>query len=270
MTEETPRRLRLGLALGAGAARGWAHVGVLRVLQQAGIEPDVVCGTSIGAMVGAFYVTGQLNELEQWGRGLGWREMVALADVRLGGGLFQGRKLVELLRQRLSDPGIEQLPKPFACVCTELNTGREVWLRNGSLVDAVRATIAVPGVLAPVRHEGRVLVDGALLNPVPVSVCRALGADVVLAVDLNAYLYSGRKGKRGLPSAMDALTTGLNIVQWRITQSRFANDPADVVLRPDLSALSAMDFHRHAPALAAGRLAAEQALPALLQALHPA
>ncbi|WP_058616564.1 patatin-like phospholipase RssA [Tepidimonas taiwanensis] len=295
------RRPRIGLALGSGAARGWAHIGVLRVLQEAGIEPDIVCGTSIGALVGAAYAAGELDRLEPWVRSLGWQQVVGLIDLRLGGGLIEGGKLVAFFRERFADGGIESLGKPFGCVATDLATGREIWLRDGPVIDAVRASIAIPGVFTPARIDGRLLVDGGLVNPVPVSLCRAMGAEVVIAVDLNWDLMrrrqrvAGRSRTRsrglwegvwarlsgqpddtaeqaasateGPPSLLDVIVTSMNIVQWRITQSRLAGEPADVVIRPALSDIAAMDFHRAAPAIAAGRKAAEQALPALRDAL---
>ncbi|MGQ9724218.1 MAG: patatin-like phospholipase RssA [Tepidimonas sp.] len=293
-------RPRIGLALGSGAARGWAHIGVLRVLEEAGVPIDIVCGTSIGALVGAAYAGGELDRLEPWVRGLGWQQVVGLIDLKMGGGLIEGGKLVEFFRARFADRGIAALDRPFGCVATELGTGREVWLRDGPVIDAVRASIAVPGLFTPAVRDGRLLVDGGLVNPVPVSLCRAMGADVVIAVDLNWYLMvrhqriAGRASpkpqgglidallarlpwrahaasagdaepRRGLemPSVLDVLTTSLNIVQWRITQSRLAGEPADVIVRPMLTDIAAMDFHRGSPAIAAGRKAAEQALPAI-------
>ncbi|TSE28084.1 putative NTE family protein [Tepidimonas thermarum] len=311
-------RPRIGLALGSGAARGWAHIGVLRVLQEAGLEPDIVCGTSIGALVGAAYAAGELDRLEPWVRSLGWQQVVGLIDLKMGGGLIEGGKLVEFFRARFVDRGIAELGKPFGCVATELGTGREIWLREGPVIDAVRASIAVPGVFTPAQVDGRLLVDGGLVNPVPVSLCRAMGADVVIAVDLNWQLMvrrqriagrmaprprgglvdavlarlpwrakpdtaaetaaagdagdarqeaapppSGRASAMEAPSLLDVLTTSLNIVQWRITQSRLAGEPADVIVRPMLTDIAAMDFHRGIPAIAAGRKAAEQALPAI-------
>ena len=281
---------RIGLALGSGAARGWSHIGVIRALEQAGIVPEVVCGTSIGALVGAAYAAGRLTELETWVRGLTWPAIAKdLFDWHLIGGLIQGAKLVDFFRARFDDPGIEHLPKKFACVATELTTGREVWLQEGSVVDAVRASIAMPGLLTPIVRGDRLLVDGGLVNPVPVSLCRALGAEIVIAVDLNWDLI-GRRAKvpelpptvgapmqsglidavfgrfrertisaSALPSVLDVLTTSLNIMQVRITQSRLAGEPADVLVRPRLSGIAAMDFHRAAVAAAEGERAGKQA-----------
>jgi len=186
-------RPRIGLALGSGAARGWAHIGVLEGLKDAGIEPDVVCGTSMGAFVGAAYVTGRLSELKAWACALTRREIASLVDIRLtGGGLIQGEEITALMSQLGIATSIEQAAKPFAAVATSLVTGREIWLRAGPIAQAVRASIGIPGILSPVKHEDDWLLDGGLVNPVPVSVCRALGADILIAVNLNSDLVGRR------------------------------------------------------------------------------
>ena len=184
---------RIGLALGSGSARGWSHIGVIKALERAGIVPDIVCGTSIGALVGAAYAAGEHERLEPWVRSLKWQSVVGLVDWKMGGGLMAGGKLVNFFRSQYADPGIEQLPKAFGCVATDLASGREVWLRSGSVIDAVRASIALPGVFTPAMQDGRLLVDGGLVNPVPVSLCRAMGADIVIAVDLNWELVTRRR-----------------------------------------------------------------------------
>lgn len=179
------RRLKLGVALGGGAARGWAHIGVLRALQKAGYEPDIVTGTSIGALVGAAVAAGELDRFEAWVRRLGLREMVSLLDIGFSGGLLKGERLMSFFHKTYADRPIQALPVPFAAVATDLHTGEEVWLKEDSLSDAVRASIALPGLMAPAIVKDRTLVDGVLVNPVPVTLARALGADVVLAVDLS-------------------------------------------------------------------------------------
>jgi NTE family protein len=185
---------RIGLALGSGSARGWSHIGVIEALAKAGIHPDIVCGCSIGAVVGAAYVAGELPALKDFAQSLTWREIARLLDVRLsGGGLIGGKEIVALLRKMKISQPIASYPKPFAAVATDLENGREVWLRDGPIEEAVRASISLPGILSPARHADRWLVDGGLVNPVPVSVCRALGADVVIAVNLNGDLV-GRHG----------------------------------------------------------------------------
>lgn len=192
---------RIGLALGSGAARGWSHIGVIDALADAGIEPDIVCGTSIGALVGAAHVAGQLPALRQWATAATWREIVGMMDIRLsGGGVMDGRQIVSFLQGLGIEQPIESYGRKFAAVATDLVTGREIWLQSGPIHEAVRASIALPGILSPARIDDRWLVDGGLTNPVPVSVCRALGADVIIAVNLNGDLV-GRRFESGPDSS---------------------------------------------------------------------
>ena len=297
---------RVGLALGGGSARGWAHIGVIRALQDAGVEPDIVCGTSIGSLVGAAYAAGELDELEAWVKSLTWQTVVGLLDFTITAGLIKGIRLIDFFRSHFSDNEIEELQKPFGAVATELATGREIWLREGKVLDAVRASIALPGLFTPVQRNGRLIVDGGLVNPVPVSLARAMGADIVIAVDLSADLM-GRKLRKPLPAAtpprkpgkvashlstmlaklqrgkekddeakpavaipsmLDVMATSINIMQERITRSRLAGEPADVVIQPRLGQMALMDFHRAAPAINEGVRATEQALPQLLYLLQ--
>ena len=183
---------RVGLALGSGAARGWAHIGVLHALDRLGVKPDVVCGTSMGAIVGAAYAAGELDAFERWARSLDWRQVVGYMDLSFRGGLIRARRLFGFIEEALPDRAIESLDLPFAAVGTDLANGQEVWMREGDLLQALRATVALPGLITPARWRGRWLVDGGLVNPVPVSLCRALGADSVIAVDLNTTLLSRR------------------------------------------------------------------------------
>lgn len=179
-------RPKIGIALGAGVARGWTHIGVLKALTRAGIEPDIVAGTSIGALVGGCLVANKLDPLEDFARSLTRRRMISLLDLRFrSSGLIGDSKLANLMLQHLSDRRIEDLDRTFVAVATELTTGHELWLHKGGLIQTIRASYALPGVFAPVALDGRWLIDGALVNPVPVSVARALGARVVIAVNLN-------------------------------------------------------------------------------------
>lgn len=184
---------RIGLALGSGSARGWSHIGVIDALVEAGIEADIVCGTSIGSLVGAAYVAGHLADLRQWAEKATWREIVALMDIQLsGGGVVDGTELVTWLRGLGVNGAIESYAKRYAAIATDLATGREIWLERGLIHEAVRASIALPGILSPAKVDEKWLVDGGLSNPVPVSVCRALGADVIIAVNLNGDLLGRR------------------------------------------------------------------------------
>ncbi|MGV8997899.1 MAG: patatin-like phospholipase family protein [Parvibaculaceae bacterium] len=186
MNQLNKNRTKIGIALGAGVARGWAHIGVMRVLTDAGIHADIVSGTSIGALVGGCYVAGRLGPLEEFARGLTRRRVLGLVDFRFrSSGLIGDAKLAALMTTHLGDLRIEDMERTFVAVATELSTGHEVWLREGSIVQAVRASYALPGVFAPVPVDNRWLIDGAVVNPVPVSVARALGARLVIAVNLN-------------------------------------------------------------------------------------
>lgn len=292
-----PHSPLIGLALGGGSARGWAHIGVIRALHDAGIEPDLVCGTSIGALVGAAYVGGELDRLEAWVRGLRLQTVVGFLDFSLGSGLIKGDRLIGFFRNHFVDRDIRELARPFGAVATDLQRGREVWLREGRVTDAVRASIALPGLFTPALHDGNWLVDGGLVNPVPVSLCRAMGADIVIAVDLNADLLGRHFKSRpvgqdaasatetltdgvmariqsgmtqfGLnhgngprpPTMLDVLASSINIMQVLITRSRLAGEPADVMVTPLLADLGLMEFHRANVAIDAGRRAAEAILP---------
>jgi NTE family protein len=182
-----PRRFKIGLALGAGAARGWVHIGVLRELEASGMVPEVVAGASIGAVVGGCWAGGKLDALEDFALGLTKRRVFSLLDLSFSGaGLIAGGRLRERLEQALGRQRIEDLPTTYAAVATEMGAGHEVWLTRGPLVEAMRASYALPGIFEPVRVGARWLFDGALVNPVPITVCRALGADLVIAVNLVA------------------------------------------------------------------------------------
>lgn len=297
----TPKPI-IGIALGSGAARGWAHIGILQELTRVGIEPDVVCGTSIGAAVGAAYVTDHLETLEAWARRLDRRALWRYLDPRLvtGGGFLEGKRIMDYFRGHLGDQRIEDVRKPFAAVATDLANGHEVWFRNGPILDAVRASIAIPGLFVPVKLDGRWLVDGGLANPVPVSLCRVLGADVVIAVNLNGDLltryrnglvrtnghsgeatwlarWSRKMRKNGvvaqwfagepLPGLINVLSASINIMQDRLIRSRMAGDPPDVILAPRIADIGLLEFERAPDVIAEGRACVQRALPVLEHAL---
>lgn len=191
-------RPRIGLALGAGVARGWSHIGVLRALARHGIKPDVIAGTSIGAVVGGAYAGGKLDQLADWATSVNRLKILSHLDLRLaGGGLIGGDKLATAMREELGEFIIEELPIPFSTIAADLVTGHEVWLRRGDLVEAIRASMSLPGIFHPVLHQGRWLVDGAIVNPVPVSACRALGAQLVIAVNLSGDLIGQIRSNNG-------------------------------------------------------------------------
>lgn len=282
-------RRSIGLALGSGAARGWSHIAVLRELDAQGIRPDVIAGTSIGALVGAAYALDRLDALEDWVRGLRWQDVAGYFDIRLAGGLIAGERLMGALAGLLGDADLADCRIPFAAVATDLETGQERWLREGRVLDAVRASIALPILFSPVRHEDTWLVDGGLVNPVPVSLCRAMGASRVIAVDLMGDAlereslqpapsvlddslvgrvrramadWLGREEEADMPSILDVMGRSINIMELRISRSRLAGDPPDVLLMPRMPQIGLMDFHRAEEAILAGRQAVERAGPA--------
>lgn len=275
---------RIGLALGSGAARGWAHIGVLRALEKRGIVPDIICGTSIGSIVGGFAVCDQLDALESWARNFSQRDMLRYLDVGLPkrGGMLDGRNIMEFFAKHLGDPRIEQLAKPYAAVAANLSTGNEVVFDKGPLLHAMRASMALPGVLTPQAHGDDWLIDGGVANPVPVSACRALGADYVIAVNLNARLLERGHGAARLlsfdpvgdswlgrmsdkvrehvlgaeemakPAMSDVLAGTLIIMQERVLAERMHGDPPDVMLEPDLRDIALFDFDRAEEAIDRG------------------
>jgi NTE family protein len=289
-----PRAPKIGLVLGSGAARGWAHIGVIRALERAGIRPDLVCGTSAGALVGAAYASGNLERLEKWAIRMRVRDVVSFLDVRFNGGLLNGSRLMSFARGIFEERPIERLPIPFGAVATTLETGAETWLRTGSTLEAVRASMAMPGLFSPVPREGATLVDGALTNPVPVSLGRAMGADVLIAVDLSSDVlkrnlvaepepvpdvpHTGQWMHRlrgnltafwGSPqqrshSMLGVVAASLDIMLVRITRSRMAGEPPDVIVAPRLGHLGLFDFERAAEAIKEG----ERAMTAALENLR--
>lgn len=289
-------RPTIGIALGGGAARGWAHIGVLKTLIEAGLEPDIVAGTSIGAVAGACYVTGRLGALEDFACALTRRRIFGFLDVNFAGsGLITGQRLSARLEQHLQEFTIEKLERKFVAVATELGTGHEVWLNKGSLVNALKASFALPGIFRPVQINGRWLIDGALVNPIPVSVCRALGARIVIAVNLNNDIFgkgsvihdqeafaepstpaegaellgsNGRAavhllhrqifGGSGAPGMSAVMMDAINITQDRIARSRLAGDPPDITIGPKTGGIGLFDFHRASEAIELGARAAEK------------
>ncbi len=293
--EANMTRPKIGLALGSGVGRGWAHIGVLRGLEKASIEVDMVAGTSIGALVAGVHLAGHLDALETWARSLNRMRIMRYLDLSMqSGGIIGGRRLSRILTENLGDLSIEHLPKPFIIVATELATGHEIWLRQGHLVEALRASYALPGIFPPVELEGRPLVDGALVNPVPVSVCRAMGARLVIAVNLNAdMLGSDRSGKNGAsgnsgggggkenggtmleslfrrdgtPSMFNVMAAALNILQDRLSRSRLAGDPPDVTIAPRVGHIGLLDFDQAEELIELGEAAVTRSMPFLKEAL---
>lgn len=275
----------IAVALGGGSARGWAHIGVLRAFDEMGLKVEMIAGTSIGALVGGCYLAGKLDELERFARSLTRRRVLGLLDIQFAGsGLFGGMRLTREMQEHMCDVQIESLPKPFVAVATEIATGHEIWLTHGELIAAMRASYSLPGIFEPVECNGKVLVDGALVNPVPVSVCRAYEQPRVVAVNLNYDLF-GRSGvvKHGAPRAemnvratddnaepdtrkptprhvrygiTSVMVESYNIIQDRISRARLAGDPPDYALHPRLADIGMAEFHRASEAIDRGYEAA--------------
>jgi NTE family protein len=284
---------RIGLALGAGAARGWAHIGALHELNAMGLVPDVVVGSSIGALVGGCFAAGRLDELESFARSLNRRRVFGLLDFSFSGaGLIGGDRLRVRLQESIGAMRIEDLPVRFAGVATELGTGHEVWLRRGSLIDAMRASYALPGVFEPVRLGRRWLIDGAVVNPVPVSVARALGAERVVALSIAidgtgrgatrhdgvetelleeieeeaqpaarrvAGLLRRNRSNASAPGLASVMVNAFNITQDRLMRSRLAGDPPDVLINLKVGRVGVFEFDRAEELIALGRDAVRRA-----------
>lgn len=304
--EPKQSRPRIGLALGGGAARGWAHIGILRTLNKAGIKPDVVAGTSMGALAGGAWAANRLDELEDFARSMTKRRMFGFLDWRIGGaGLISGGRLANILSLNFGETNIEDLPLRYAAIATELSSGHEIWLTKGNLIQSMRASYALPGIFSPIKIGGRWLVDGALVNPIPVSAARALGARVVIAVNLHSDVFGkgtviqnngseepaavpvpapqekprgvlrrmlGMKarasqpddGPRGISRVM---MHAFNITQDRISRSRLAGDPPDLMISPKLNNVGLFEFYRAEESIRAGEEAAERALPDIAEAV---
>ena len=302
-SSEKLTRPKIGLALGSGIARGWAHIGIIKVLEEAGYRPQILSGSSIGALAGGCYAAGKIDVLEEFAKTLTPRKMFRLMDVRLGGsGLIQGAKLAAVLREHLEEIKIETLDMQFIAVATELRTGHEIWLREGDLVRAMTASYALPGIFRPIRYDHRWLIDGALVNPVPTSVCRAFGARLVIAVNLNrdafgksstsanlkgenddkdaerisrSLISMGQKtwmqhlfGSRAGPGITTVMMAALNIVQDRLARSRLAGDPPDIQISPKCGHIGLMDFEKAEEAIEAGAEEARRMLPAIEEAME--
>ncbi len=298
---DSAKRPAIGLALGGGVARGWAHIGAVQRLEELGIKPDVIAGTSVGALVGGFWLAGHLPELEHWARSLTKRRMLTYVDFMLtGSGLMGGKRLQKTMQQYLGGKKIEDLPSRFVAVTSELATGHETWLRSGNLAESLEAAYALPGVFPPRAIDGRWLIDGALINPLPISVCRAFGARLVIAVGLHADTFGRssvqRREKFENPELHDGetliksakanivekamlrrlfRTTGqtpglgsvmlasFNIIMDRITRSRLAGDPADVLILPSVGHIPLLDFDKADELIALGRQAVDEAMPSI-------
>lgn len=291
---------RIGLALGSGLARGFAHLGVVRALKRHGIEPTIISGTSMGALVGGAYLANRLDAVEEWAYTLTKFKVLSYLDFRVksSGGLIGGERLMKLMLDNFGQVRVEDLPSPFIAITADLVTGHEVWLRKGRLVDVMRASFSLPGIFPPMYMNNRWLIDGALVNPVPVSACTAAGARMTIAVNVSGDIIgkARRPGdsiptvagfdllnfegpqqleevkKQGLiqrvfrreansPSIFGVMVSALNIVQDRLARSRLAGDPPDVLIVPRIGHIGLMEFDRAEELIAEGEAAVERAMP---------
>ncbi len=276
------KRLKIGLALGSGGARGWCHIGVLNALEEIGVVPDMVAGTSMGALVGAAWAGGKLEELETWVRGLTRTQFVRLLDVGFrSGGLVQARKIEALLRGIGLPPRIEELERPFTAIATDMETGREIWFSKGATYHAVRASAGIPGVMSPIHYQGHWLLDGGLTNPVPVSALRVMGAEILIAVNpsgkAHGKIWSPPEQKPGAgswlsavlpfgipapdtsapelvaPNYFDVLTAALDVMEDTIRRARLAGEPPHITLNSAFEEFGVLELYRGAEAIEEGR-----------------
>ena len=295
--------MNIGLALGSGSSRGWSHIGVINALADQGIVPDIICGTSIGSLVGGSYVSNNLEKLEEWVCSLTRFETARFFEINTSlNGFVNTERLHHFLNEYVASDNsvIEDLDKQYATVATDLETGREVWLSKGSVLEAVWSSISLPGLFPAIKNNNKWLVDGGLVNPVPVSVCRALGADIVIAVNLNgdivgkhfqkqkniikqdagvvdkitdlvteyaASVFTTTKVKDQPPSLFEAIASSVNITQDRITRSRMAGDPPDILLSPKLSHIGLLEFYRANEAINEGKECVQRMLPEIQHVL---
>lgn len=286
--------MKIGLALGAGAARGWTHLGIIEALENLGIKIDVVSGCSIGAYVGAAYASGNLTQLKDWAFDLTEWEVLRLLGIGFTrSGLASGEQVFKRLADDFSVTTFEEMQRPFAIPATDLYSGREIIFQSGPVVDAVRASCSIPALFAPVQFENRWLVDGAVVNPVPVNLCRLMGADFVIAVNLSAdfrpemidknitaHENAQRKTDEKLekqqsifrnwfspdpndnqqtpPGIMSVMSNSLDIMQARVTRSRLAGDPPDILIEPNLRDVGILEFEKAEELYAVGKEAVER------------
>lgn len=276
-----PKGKRVALVLGSGGARGLAHVGIIRHIESLGHEIVYISGCSVGALVGGIYAAGQLEPYTEWARKLEKRDMFSLLDLAFGWtGLFKGDRLMSVLRDLAGDHVIEDLPIGFTAVATDLTEQREIWLNRGPLFDAIRASIAIPTVFTPHVYLGRVLVDGGLLNPIPIAPALNQAADLIIAVNLNAQSRSLRRRASDLvrpddreedkrpghgddpkiPGVIDVVTASLDLMQNSIARMKLASYSPDIVIDVPRDACLFYEFYRAEELIALGRECAQAAL----------
>lgn len=262
------RKKKVGLALGGGGARGLAHIGVLEVLQKEGIPIDMIAGTSAGAAVGAIYAQGtDASLIRKMALDLNWKELVSLVDLTLPKtGLIKGRKVTNLLQTILGgNIKFHDLKIPLACIATDINTCKEVVIKEGSVLEAVRASISMPVIFSVVKWKGKYLVDGGLVNPVPVSVLREMGADSIIAVNVipdmgvdthQADMDEVKEFKK--PNVFSILMQSMQLINCSLVRSCL--EGADILIRPRIEQFGFGDLHRARELILQGEIAAQESL----------
>lgn len=299
------KKKRIGLALGSGSARGWSHIGVIKCLREADIPVDIVCGSSMGAVVGGAYAAGILSSLEDLARDFSWLDFLKFMDVSLSRrGLLEGDRITDFFREKIADVMIEDLPLPYGAVAVDLHTGKEVCFRKGPLLDAMRASFSLPGLFTPFQRGQQWFIDGGLVNPVPVSLCRSMGADVVIAVNLNDGILEKNifrkiskvediaiqekimdvfrsefistnfpfikkterslKKKESTPNMIEVMAKSIYIMQDRITRQRLLVDPPDVLISPRLFSIGLLEFNKANETIKEGWVSTKNIIPSIL------
>ena len=252
---------KVGLALGGGGARGIAHLGVCQRLAELGVDVHCIAGTSIGAIVGAIVASGTMEKALEWCRLPDWKKLpkLMLETSLTAKALTPGKRVEALLEELIGSRDFSKLETPFATVATDLHTGERVVMDSGNVLSAVRASMSIPGVFPPVERDGRVLVDGQFVDPVPVSLCRAMGADAVIAVDINPPNDPSGMKPYSKFNMIDVLTSTFTIMNRSITDRILAVDRPDVLIRPKVGGVLALDFRRADRLVEIGRQAVDDA-----------
>ena len=267
---------KIGLALGSGSARGLAHIGVLRVLKEEGIPIDMIAGTSMGAVVGGLYALRRdITRIEELAGEISWRRLLSLVDLTFHRtGLIRGQRVIAWAKSIIGDVQFSDLEIPFACVATDIMTGRETVINEGSVMEAVRASSSIPGLFSLAKLRGKYLVDGGLVNPVPISTVKNMGAEFIVAVNVIPDTSSGdktywktRRGKTGFkePNMIEVLMQSMYIGARPLVQSALKN--ADIVIEPQMASIGPGDFHRARECILQGELATADCIPQLKRLL---
>lgn len=267
--------------MGGGGARGCAHIGVIKALEEANISIHCIAGTSMGALVGGIYAAGHLQDLENLLSEVKWSDVLRQFDPAvMKNGMFKGKKVHRLINRLIQDKKFKDCQIPCMAIATDLNSGEEVRLDKGNIADAIRASISLPGIFMPIKHKKHHLVDGGILNPLPISAVRKMGADIVIAVDLSQEYIKEKQVKRSrhtpekkwrlgqwlrpeYPNMIDVIEGAVFLMQKTVTEKNLMTDPADLLLSLNLSSASLFDFHKAKKLIEEGYKAGKKIMPQL-------